>query len=135
MSTFPIWAAKILDKSLLKFLAVGLMNTFVGLAVIYATKYFFGFGDVYANAFGYSCGLIVSYTFNSRWTFEFKGKQLSAFKRFCICFILSYIANLLTVMTLITIFNCNAYLAQALGMPAYTITNYVLCKYYVFKTE
>lgn len=44
MSTFPIWAAKILDKSLLKFLAVGLMNTFVGLAVIYATKYFLDLG-------------------------------------------------------------------------------------------
>ncbi|MHB2247719.1 GtrA family protein [Pseudomonas fitomaticsae] len=135
MNSDLMTAPKLLDRSLFKFLIVGIGNTLTGLSVIYAMKYFFAANDIYANAFGYTCGLIVSYALNSRWTFEFKGEQLSAFKRFCICFLLSYAANILTVMTLIKALSLDAYLAQALGMPAYTVTNYILCKHYAFKKD
>lgn len=123
------------DKSFVRFLAVGVLNTSVGLATIYAAKYFAHFEDLEANVFGYAVGLIVSYSLNSTWTFEFKGHQLSALKRFLISFLVSYVANILVVMTCIKILDWNSYVAQALGMPAYTITNFLLCKYYAFKTQ
>lgn len=135
MSSDLMMISKLFDRSLLKFLIVGVGNTLIGLTAIYAMKYFFGVGDVYANAFGYACGLVASYSLNSKWTFEFKGRQMSAFKRFFICFLLSYAANIVTVMILIKVFSVNAYLAQALGMPVYTVSNYILCKYYAFKND
>ena len=49
-----------------KFLGVGVANTLVALLVIYAAKWYLGLGDVAANALGYSVGLFISFTLNSR---------------------------------------------------------------------
>ena len=115
-----------------KFLGVGIANTLVGLATIYAAKWFLGAGDVAANASGYAVGLIVSFTLNSRWTFSYQGPRQAAALRFLGVAAIAYCMNLLTVMTAIESFGINAYVAQALGVPPYTITSFLLSKYFVF---
>ncbi|RRW66763.1 GtrA family protein [Pseudomonas fluorescens] len=129
--TLPLQLLK--DKSFWRFLVVGLLNTSLSLITIYTAKYFLNFGDVSANVLGYLIGLITSYSLNSRWTFEFGGKHNEAIKRFLISFLLSYIANIAVVLTCIHILQWNSYIAQALGMPTYTITNFLLSKHYTFK--
>lgn len=131
LTTLPLQLLK--DKSFWRFLVVGVLNTSLSLITIYAAKYFLNFGDISANVLGYAVGLITSYSLNSRWTFEFDGKHNEAIKRFLISFLLSYAANILVVLICIHIFNWNSYIAQALGMPAYTITNFLLSKHYTFK--
>jgi putative flippase GtrA len=116
-----------------KFGAVGIANTLLSLAVIYACKQL-RLGDVSANFIGYACGLVLSFNLNKKWTFRIEGKtRASHIVRFACAFAVSYSANLATVLTLINNFGLNSYLAQLAGMPVYTATFYLLCALGVFR--
>lgn len=119
----------------LRFLIVGLANTGLGLAAIYLSKLVLHFGDVAANAIGYALGLLVAYALNSTWTFAYSGHGLIAASRFLLAFMISYGANLFVVWTLIEQASVNGYVAQAAGIPPYTICFYVLCKWFVFRDK
>jgi putative flippase GtrA len=116
-----------------RFLSVGVLNMVVGLLVIYACKWFFNANDVAANAIGYAAGLTTSFTLNSRWTFDYRGPQLPALAKFLAVALVAYGMNLLTVLLLIHRVGVDAYLAQALGIPAYTLTSFLASKYIVFR--
>lgn len=116
-----------------RFLSVGVLNMVVGLLVIYACKWFFDANDVAANAIGYAAGLTTSFTLNSRWTFAYRGPQLPALIKFLGVALVAYGMNLLTVLVLIHQAGVNSYLAQALGIPAYTLTTYLASKFIVFR--
>jgi putative flippase GtrA len=118
-----------------RFLGVGAVNTLVGLLVIYASKGFFGAGDIAANLVGYSVGIALSFVLNSRWTFEFGGAWGPAFVRFVAVSLVAYAANLLTVLAAIHGLAVNSYVAQALGIPAYTLTVFLASKYLVFRPD
>jgi len=126
-------ARKILSFQFARFLVVGVANTLVGLSVIFAAKYFFDARDVVANAIGYAVGICVSFTLNSRWTFAYKGCWVSAVVKFFVATGIAYVANLATVVTAIDLLNLNTYLAQAMGMPVYTVTAYLASRYIVFR--
>lgn len=117
-----------------KFLSVGVLNMVVGLLVIYACKWFFNAGDVAANAIGYGAGLVNSFVLNSRWTFAYQGPQLPAVFKFLVVALVAYAANLITVVLSIR-YGVDAYLAQALGIPPYTLTTYVASKFIVFRVQ
>ena len=116
-----------------KFLGVGVANTLVALFVIYGAKWFFNLGDVTANALGYGVGLFASFTLNSRWTFAHGGPQLPALAKFLLVALVAYGINLLTVLAAIHFAGLNTYLAQALGIPPYTLTAFFASKYLVFR--
>jgi putative flippase GtrA len=118
-----------------RFLCVGLVNTFVGLTMVYACKYFGGMGDLAANASGYALGLCVSFTLNRKWTFAHHGAIGPAAARFLAVAGIAYAMNLLTVMLCIHGLGINGYLAQALGIPPYTLTAYVLSRAWAFRME
>jgi putative flippase GtrA len=116
-----------------RFVSVGVLNMVVGLLVIYACKWFLQTGDVAANAVGYAAGLVTSFTFNSRWTFAYRGPQVPALIKFLLVAAVAYAMNLLTVLLLIRGTDMNGYLAQALGIPPYTLTTYLASKFIVFR--
>jgi putative flippase GtrA len=116
-----------------RFFSVGMLNMLVGLFVIYACKWFFHVGDAAANAIGYAAGLTTSFTLNSRWTFAYHGPQLPALIKFLLVAAVAYGMNLLTVLVLIHYAGVNGYIAQALGIPPYTLTTYLASKFIVFR--
>ncbi len=118
-----------------RFLSVGVANTIIGLLIIYTAKFFFNIGDVAANAIGYFFGLMISFTLNSRWTFSYRGSQLSALAKFLFVFVLAYGINLLTVVVAVKYFDLNGYIAQAMGIPPYTLTSYIASKHFVFRNK
>lgn len=124
-----------LVKEIAKFLSVGVVNLLVGLSVIYAAKWFFGVGDIAANALGYSIGLVVSFFLNSGWTFSYRGPRVPAMAKFVVVALVAYSMNLLTVIIAIDYIHLNDYLAQALGIPPYTLTSYLASKYLVFREK
>jgi putative flippase GtrA len=65
-------------KRPLRFVVGGVINTVVGLGIIYGCKYFLEMNNVLANIAGYVVGLTVSFALNSTWTFEYRGPKLSA---------------------------------------------------------
>lgn len=118
-----------------KFLGVGVANTLVALSVIYAAKWLAGVGDLAANAMGYGVGLLASFTLNRRWTFAHRGPQLPALAVFLLVSLVAYGMNVLTVMAAIHQFGINDYVAQALGIPPYTLTSFLASKYLVFRSN
>ena len=119
--------------SLIKFFLVGISNTFVGLSAIYLVTWSFGVSASIANAAGYLLGLMVSFVLNKRWTFHHGGPIVPAFIRFIAIFAIAYLANLGTVLILIEQFRVNEYLAQAAGIPPYTILFYLGSRYIAFR--
>lgn len=118
-----------------RFLSVGVANTLVGLLAIYAAKWFLLLGDVAANAFGYSVGLLLSFALNSRWTFAYRGPHLPALAKFVLVFLVAYAMNLATVLGAIQYLGLNGYVAQAMGIVPYTLTSYLASKYLVFRNR
>ena len=104
-----------------RFLSVGVANTFLGLSIIYA-----------ANVLGYSVGLSLSFSLNSRWTFAYCGPHLPALIKFLLVTLVAYAANLAVVLVAIHYFDANAYLSQASGVVPYTLISYLASRYLVF---
>lgn len=122
---------KVLRHTALKFAGVGVINTLLCLAVIFALKSMAGFGDVPANITGYAFGLACSFLLNRRWTFAHSERPLPALLRFLLVFLLSYLLNIAIVLGLI---HCglNSYLAHIAGMPPYSVVFYFGCRYFAF---
>lgn len=117
----------------IRFGLVGVVNTLVGLFVIYFAMAVLRFGDVEANVLGYAVGLTVSFALNKRWTFAHAGRVLPTAFRFAGAFFVSYALNLATVLLLRDRFGVDPYIAQAAGMPPYTVAFFLLSRYFVFQ--
>ena len=86
-----------MNSRIWRFGIVGVVNTLVGLAVIYAAL-FAGLGDFASNALGYGCGLLVSFVLHRGWTFAGRTRSLP---RDAVGFVLAwataYAANIATI--------------------------------------
>jgi len=120
------------DISTLKFLLVGGANTIFGLLIIYLLKWQFWLDDITANAIGYALGILLSFILNKRWSFQHDGAIFPALIRFLLVTALAYISNLAVVLASINLLYFNGYLAQALGIPLYTIVSYLGSRFYAF---
>jgi putative flippase GtrA len=118
-----------------RFLAIGALNTFVGLSVIYLCKYALSLSDVPANVIGYAVGLCNSFVWNRRWTFSHSGKISSAAVRFGIVFLAAYFVNLGVLLSVNSIAGMNSYLAHAIAAIPYTVLSYLGNRYYVFHSR
>lgn len=119
-------------RSFVRFVLVGILNTGVGLALIFAAKWLLGWGDLASNVFGYAVGLAVSFVLNRNWSFEHRGAASPALLRFLAVFLAAYSTNLITVFGLKDLAQMNAYLAQAAGVIPYTILFYLGSRAFVF---
>jgi len=120
---------------MLRFLAVGVLNTCVGLGSIYACKYFLGLGDIPSNMIGYLIGLTNSFFWNRRWTFSYSGHIGNAAVRFFSVFIGAYSVNLAVALTCINTLSMNSYLAHAIATVPYTVIFYIGSRYFVFNSK
>jgi Predicted membrane protein len=122
----------VLGLSLVRFALTGILNTLVGLGVIYALKWFLGFTDTIANLTGYSVGLLVSYLINSRWTFAYRQSLLPVLPKYLAVVLVAYLTNLAVVHLCIVRLQLNSYLAQACGVIPYAGLSYILLRVFVF---
>ena len=120
---------------LLRFLAVGVVNTAVGLGTIFALKALAGWGDIPANVAGYAVGLITSFVLNRQWTFRHQGAWAGALLRFVAVFGVAYTANLLVLLHLRDAWGVNAYLAHALATIPYTVLFFAGSRWFAFRAR
>lgn len=120
-------------RQLLRYGAVGVINTGLGYVVIFACMYLVGLGPVASNVAGYAVGLVVSYSLNRRFTFRSTGARRAEMVRFLVIFLLAYFANLGVLVALTRTFGVHDGLAQVLAGGVYFGLSYLLNKYYVFR--
>jgi len=123
---------RLIDASLIRFLLVGVFNTFLGLFIIWFAKWFWRLDDAIANAIGYAIGINVSFMLNKRWTFRHTGSSGIALIKFFLVTGVAYLANLATVLALIHIAKVDGYFAQALGIAPYTTVVYLGGRFFAF---
>lgn len=118
----------------LRFLLVGMINTLLGLSVIFLFLLVFGQGYWISTFFGNAAGMICSYVLNRRFTFKstvslWKGGFTFLFAS-GICYFFSY--WLAEKVVMITSGHFLKDIAVLVGMILYTLSNYFAQKYFVF---
>jgi len=121
--------------TLVRYLGVGVANTAVGLACIYASQVAFGLGDIEANLFGYSVAVLFSFAVNRSWTFRHEGQALPAFGRFVLVLVAAYLANLAAVLAARDLFHLTPALAQLAGIAPYTAVGYIGSRWFAFSNR
>lgn len=116
---------------LFKFLAIGAINTLVGLAVIAAAMYFFSINPIAANAIGYLVGIAVSFTLNGKLTFRQNSLSGSMFARFVAVCLAAYMANVAAVWVWL---GHDKYMAQIIGMVVYLLVSFSGSRMLVFRS-
>lgn len=85
---------KLIDKTTIKFLIVGVINTLVGTSVMFLSYNIIGLGYWISSAANYIIGSIVSYFLNKYFTFQNKERSLKMIVKFIVnislCYLIAY---------------------------------------------
>ena len=118
---------------LMRFGAVGLVNTAIGLLAIYAAMYFWSIEPGIANAIGYAIGLAISFALNRVWTFSDARSIQAVLPRYLTVAAVCYLLNLGVVLIGARYFGIDPYLVQFFGISIYTTAMFIGCKWLVFR--
>jgi putative flippase GtrA len=118
-----------------RFLLVGVANTALGYAVIFACMYLARLSPELSNAAGYAVGFLVSYFLNRHFTFRSAQRRSTEFVRFGIVFLVAYTANLAVLIVFVRTLEIHAGLSQIIAGVIYIGTAYMLNKHYVFRSS
>lgn len=127
-----------LDKKLIKFLLVGLINTMVGAGVMFILYNFGHLNYWISSACNYITGGIVSFFLNKYFTFSNHEKSLKQVLYFiltlAICYILAYLIAKQSVYMLLSTQSekLRDNVSMLVGMCLYTILNYFGQRLFVF---
>lgn len=116
----------------LKYLAVGLINTLVGYGAFYVLIRFLQVVPEVANALGYTLALTVAFILNKLYVFQGSGVVSKALPKFIFSFLISFLTNQLVFVFFYRLLEFSAETSQIPAMLSYTITFYLLNKYFVF---
>jgi putative flippase GtrA len=116
-----------------KYIAVGVLNSAVGLMIIYLGLAL-GLNDVAANALGYLVGFAISFAINSKWTFK-QTRTTSSMFRFLLVTAIAYGGNLITMLATRDILHVDHRLAQLAGVISYTCIGFVGARVYAFRIK
>ena len=114
------------------FSIVGVANTIVGVGVIVLAS-LLGANPILANVLGYGAGLVISFTLNSRFTFQRRRVDRSTVMRFLGAFAVTFCVNLAVVIAAKDLLNWHGLLASLAGTPFYVALFYLLCECWVFR--
>ncbi|RWC32310.1 MAG: GtrA family protein [Mesorhizobium sp.] len=131
-----MWSSLPFDFSrMLRFGAVGLLNTALGYAVI-LTGLALGFGDIPANATGYAAGLVLGFFLNRQWTFTgADGFRPGTALRYGSVFLVSYGINLAVVIAARSVGIIESPLVHLAGICVYSVVFYLGSAHFVFVTD
>ena len=132
---------KVIDKTTIKFLLVGIINTVVGTGTMFLAYNLLGLSYWISSAANYIAGRVVSYILNKNFTFQNKERSMKIVVKFvvniAICYLIAYgVAKPLVRAILnsqpVKIQDNGAMLV---GMCLFVGLNYLGQRYFTFKTE
>ena len=129
------------DATFLKFILVGVVNTLVGIAVMFFCFNVLAWSYWVSSALNYMVGSILSYLLNKRYTFQQKGNDWHTVWKFIVnvsvCYVLAYglakpfVAWLLSGVTT----NIQGNAALFVGMVLFVGFNYIGQRFWAFSTR
>ena len=128
------------DKTFLKFIIVGIINTAVGAGVMFALYNIFNCSYWISSIMNYVVGSVVSFFLNKYFTFKSKTFSLREVVYFIIniavCFFIAYGAAKPFAMYLLSSYSVTVQenTAMFIGMVLFTGLNYLAQRFIVFKS-
>lgn len=132
---------KLIDKTTIKFILVGIINTLVGTAVMLILYNVCHANYWFSSAMNYIVGSVVSYFLNKYFTFQNSEKSVKQVIRFVvnitICYLIAYGIAKPLVRFLLSGCSTNIQdnVAMLAGMCFFVGLNYIGQKFIVFKNE
>lgn len=123
------------SAELVKFASVGVLNTVLGLAVIYSLKWGLQWGDASANLAGYLVCILLGFVLNGRWTFGKSALKTRHLLGYLLVVAVAYLMNLGAVLLSIKVLDVPGDYAQLVGVPVFTLTSFLLNKMFVFSDD
>ncbi len=126
-----------ISKSMIQFIKfgiVGVSNTLLTAATIWVLLKVLHYSDYTSNIVGYVVGLVNSFIWNRKWTFDSKTKITDTLFKFILTFGISYLFQLGNLYLLLHYTSIDSYISQLLSIAVYTGINFILNKIYTFKT-
>lgn len=121
-------------RQAIKYGLVGLGNTLITAVVIWVMMKMLGASDILSNITGYIAGLVNSFIWNKRWTFESSVSWTVGALKFGIVFAICYLLQLVVLLYLNKTLTIDPYYNQLIAMAFYTVINFVMNKFYTFKS-
>lgn len=131
--------SKIINNTLVKFLAVGVVNTLIGAGIMFLLYNVANCSYWLSSAANYVVGGIVSFLLNKYFTFENKGWSWGQVWRFAlnvaVCYFIGYGLAKPAVLWLMKdqAVKIQENIAMAVGMCLYTGLNYLGQRFFAFK--
>src|ERR1035437_731185 len=117
----------------IKFGIVGISNTLLTALTIWILLKVLHCSDYFSNFAGYIVGLLNSFIWNRKWTFESKTKVSITLFKFIVTFAISYLFQLGNLYVLLHFTHIDSYICQLISIVVYTFINFILNKNYTFK--
>lgn len=130
---------KLFDKTMIKFVLVGLFNTLVGCGTMFLLYNLANCSYWFSSAANYVVGGVVSYFLNKYFTFQNKERSWKQVSRFILtlacCYLIAYGAAKPVVMWLLSgqPVKLQENVAMFVGMGLYTILNYFGQRFFAFR--
>ena len=122
-------------KHLSRFSMVGVANTLVDFVIFTMIHSLFAVNYTASQALGYSFGVVNSFIFNRRWTFEDRSankKTVNELLQFIVVNLVSLIITMVAINLLVKNFNLNVYVSKIIVTIIAQITNFLAYKLWVF---
>ena len=115
---------------------VGLLNTAISLTVIMSLEWALGTAPALANAAGYGVGLISAFVLSRRYVFKSASGSRTTAPRYLLTVAMGFCLNQLVLAAAGRMLGggaLNHLIAQVCGMVSYTVSVFVVCRYWVFR--
>ena len=129
------------DRTFLKFVMVGVVNTVVGTTIMFVFYNVFHLSYWISSASNYFFGSIVSYFLNKHFTFKYQEKGWASLLRFTvnilICYLLAYGIAKPVISSLLSGYekNIQENIAMILGMGLFVVLNYLGQRFFAFHNK
>lgn len=130
---------RIIDIKLLKFITVGIVNTLLGMFIMFGLYNVFGCSYWLSSAVNYVLVSILSYCINKKFTFNYKGDRAGSGIRFAVNIAVCYFAAYGAAKPLVRFIleesqvSIQENVAMAVGMIVFTGLNYLGQRFFVFE--
>ena len=124
---------KIFDKTFLRFVGVGIINTIIGYLIILFFFHIVGLSYSYSYFISYVIGIIISFFLNRRLVFFSNKSRLREFSKFLIAFAISYITSYYGLRFIVEHHLMPTDYAFFAGMVIYSTLFYLLNRFVTFR--
>lgn len=117
-------------RLLARFLSSGVVNTFLGFAIIFALMAV-GVQPLWANFAGYATGFVLGFVLSRNFVFRSNGRFVTQSLRYLMSFAMCFVLNLLVLQAGLQ--HMAAIPAQILASAAYTASMFLLARLWVYR--